>query len=161
MLEKMDHNSITRHLNPLQGKDSGDTHAPTGRKRGGAGGGDSGGGDSDARVAKLLAANKQLENQVKNLRLKQQSGGGATGKALPGPGKVKQPRARARTAGGALPLGLREGCEARKPNAKACCFDYNLAHGCDKAVPGAACPKGFHLCMRIGCTATHSQVNHA
>ena len=40
------------------------------------------------------------------------------------------------------------------------CYDYNLG-GCTKARPGESCPKGKHVCCRLGCFKAHSQRKHA
>ena len=40
------------------------------------------------------------------------------------------------------------------------CYDYNLG-GCSKARPGESCPKGKHVCCRLGCFKAHSQRKHA
>jgi hypothetical protein len=56
--------------------------------------------------------------------------------------------------GGKLPLALK-GCASCLPDGSRLCFDYNTS-GCDKAQPGEACDKGYHLCATKGCGEKHS-----
>ena len=63
--------------------------------------------------------------------------------------------------GGKLPQALR-GCASMTPCGKRLCFAYNI-DGCDKAEPGQACDRGYHLCAVKNCHGPHpkSQCNNA
>lgn len=55
-----------------------------------------------------------------------------------------------------MPLLLRmTGNEAVDENGQNICFAFNLAVGCDAAPPGARCPRGRHICVRVSCRLAH------
>ena len=48
----------------------------------------------------------------------------------------------------------------RTPAGEEKCRNYNTERGCTLAPPGARCQRGWHLCFRPGCSATHSATEH-
>ena len=50
-------------------------------------------------------------------------------------------------------------CTSVDPHGRRLCFGYNLG-SCTQAPDGAACQRGWHLCMRKNCQAPHKEKDH-
>ena len=48
----------------------------------------------------------------------------------------------------------------RTPEARALCWNFDTAAGCNGAAPGGTCQRGVHLCAEPNCQQPHSLVNH-
>ena len=51
------------------------------------------------------------------------------------------------------------GCLGQDEHGRRLCFNFNLGK-CSEAASGAQCPRGWHLCMKKGCHAPHSVLEH-
>ena len=144
---------VRLHLQPLQGSagSSGDSASGSKRKLEAEAGGNQG---NDKQAKRI----ENLQNQIRNMqsgssnkdkkgvRLQQLKGGG---KAAGKKGGGKGPR---------MPQEL-IGMESSF-NGEPICFAFNLA-GCDKALPGAKCLHGWHVCAKPSCAKPdHGQRAH-
>ena len=74
-----------------------------------------------------------------------------------GKGKTK---GKGKKAPNILPKELQnKGCVNQDDHGRRFCFNFNLGR-CQDAANGAECSKGFHLCMKKGCHAPHSVLEH-
>ena len=89
---------------------------------------------------------------------KEAFGKGGKGKGGKGKAKGQKGLGKFMQQAGKLPEALRKaGCVAMDNQVRRRCLGCNL-DGCDQAQPGAACPRGHHLCAKKGCDKPRPQL---
>ena len=96
---------------------------------------------------------KTKDEEIADLRrlvsdLQHNRGGGK------GAGKNNKGGGKGRTHGATIPAALQPGV-ARMTDGTPICFAFNL-DGCNQAKPGQRCPRGMHVCTKIGCQGNHA-----
>ena len=103
---------------------------------------------------------REREDQVTKAKPKAKSEAKTKTGGVPPPPKAPSRRqeSKGRGKGKGVPDELKD-LARNRPDGAPLCFGYNLGT-CAKCEPGARCSRGWHQCMKPGCTANHPQNAH-